>query len=94
MSIEGVDVGRTCRVFTQIATLSSAVSCPSPTGAMVMFQPESQSIRWTMDGRTTPTASVGMLVTAGTTVCFTGDLTKVQFIEVAGGATLNVAVFE
>lgn len=93
MSIQGVDVGRTCRVFTKVSSLSSAVACPSPSGAMVMFQPESQSIRWTMDG-STPTASLGFLVTAGTTVCFTGDLSRVKFIEVAGGATLNVAVFE
>lgn len=93
MTIQGVDIGKTCRVFTKITSLSSAVACPSSTGTTVVFQPESQSIRWRPDG-VAPTSTVGFLVTAGTTVCFNGDLSKVQFIEVAGGATLNVAVYE
>ena len=93
MSIEGVEVGKTCRVYSRLTALNAVVKCPSPTGTTVMFQPETQSIRWTMDG-SDPTASRGFLVTAGTVVCYTGDLSKVRFIEVGASATLNVAVFE
>jgi len=93
MSIQGVEVGKTCRMFGQITSLSSAVKCPSPSGSTVIFQPESQSIRWRPDG-IDPTASVGFLLTAGNTYLFTGDLSQLRFIEVAGGASLNIAVFE
>lgn len=93
MSIEAIEVGKKCRGYTQLTTLSSAVSCPNPTGTTVIFQPEGNSIRWRADGKA-PTASVGHLVTAGTTVKFTGELDKLQFIEVASSATLNVSVFE
>ena len=93
MSIESIEVGKTPRVFVRITSLGSAVACPSSSGTTVIFQPEAQSIRWRPDG-IAPTAAVGFLVTAGTTVKYTGDLTKVKFIEVAGGGTLNVAVFE
>ena len=92
MSILGVEVGKTCRGFSTFST-TSAVGCPSPNATTVMFQPEGQNIRWRADG-VAPTTTVGFLVVAGTTVCFTGDLSKVQFIGVAGGGTLNISTFE
>lgn len=93
MSLQTVDAGKTCRVFTQIADLSTVVKCPSPGGSTVIFQPEGNSVRWRPDG-VDPTSSVGFLLTAGTSYCFTGDLSKLRFIQVAASATLNVAVFE
>lgn len=93
MSILSVEVGKTCRGFTQVTGLSSVKKCPNATGTSVVFQPEGNSIRWRADG-VDPTSSIGHLVTAGTTVKFTGDLTKLRFIEVAASATLNVSVFE
>lgn len=93
MSIQSVEVGKTCRSFTKITSLSAVSGCPSASGTTVQFQPEAQSIRWRPDG-IDPTASIGFLVTAGTTIVYTGDLTKLRFIQVAGGATLNIAVYE
>ena len=93
MSILSAEVGKTCRVFTQITDLSSVVSCPSPTGTTVIFQAETNDVRWRPDG-TAPTASVGFLLTAGSSACFVGDLSKVKFIQVGAGSTLNVSVFE
>lgn len=58
-----------------------------------MFQAESQDVRYRLDGED-PTSSVGFLAAAGECVWFVGDLTKVKFLESAGGATLNVHVFE
>lgn len=93
MSIESVDVGRTCRVFTKIADLSSVVKCPSPTGQVVVFQPETNSVRWRPDG-IDPASGTGFLLAAGNTYVFTGDLSKLRFIQEAAGATLNIAVFD
>ncbi len=90
--LNSIEVGRPCLGFNRLTNLSAATSCPKAHGAAVQFQPETQSIRYTVDG-TEPTTTIGFLVTAGTTVFYVGDLTKVQFTEVTSGATLNVHVF-
>lgn len=95
MSIQTVEVGRTCRVFTQISDseLATATGCPSPSGKTVVFQPLGNNIRWRPDGND-PTSSVGFQLVAGNIYSYTGDLRKVRFIREAAGATLNVAVFD
>jgi len=93
MSIQGVEVGKTCRMFGQISDLSSVVKCPSPSGTTAVFQPETNSVRWRPDGGT-PAAGVGFLLIAGNTYVFNGDLSKLSFIQEAAGATLNISVFE
>ena len=49
--------------------------------------------RWRDDG-TAPTATVGMLLSAGQTQTFSGDLAALKFIQTgAGVATLNVSFY-
>ncbi|MGB5052680.1 MAG: hypothetical protein WBO46_27260 [Caldilineaceae bacterium] len=53
---------------TRNATLSTAVDIAVPVGAVqLIIQAETQNVRLTLDG-TTPTATVGFLLTAGATV--------------------------
>jgi hypothetical protein len=58
-----------------------------------VFQSETNDVRWRPDGKD-PATEVGFLLTVGTVFCFTGDLSKLRFIQEAAGATLNIAVFE
>jgi hypothetical protein len=68
-----------------------------PTHAIIQVQ--SNSIRWRADG-TAPTATVGLLVAAGTNIEFmdgaedyTGIIHNFQAIGISGTAVLNVAYF-
>lgn len=81
--------------FQQITSLSASTGLTVPAGAKVaLIQAETQSVRWRPDGSTTaPTASVGMLLAAGETLPFTGDLSKIRFIQTTASAKLNVAYF-
>ena len=50
-------------------------------------------MRWRDDG-TDPTTSVGMVLTAaGDPYPFSGDLSKIKFIEASATAVLNVAYY-
>lgn len=88
-----VDDGRVVIGYRQMSSVTTATVCPLAHGKQVHFQAEAQSIRYRLDG-VAPTAAIGVLVPAGESVCFTGDLTKLQFIEVATGAKINLHVFE
>lgn len=85
----------TSKGFQQITSLSSSTALTVPSGAKVaLIQAETQSVRWRPDGSTTaPTASVGMVLAAGETLPFTGDLSAIRFIETAASAKLNVSYF-
>lgn len=92
--IHGIEAGRAVLAYRQITVLTSAVGCPlASQGKAVMFKAEAQEIRYRLDG-IAPTASVGIPVAAGECVWFVGDLTKLQFIEVAAGGILNLHIFE
>jgi hypothetical protein len=81
------------------ATTGAAVSLTKPTGLRpthAVIAIESNSVRYTTDG-TTPTASVGILLPAGTfiewlepLVNYSGMIDKVQFIGISGTATIQV----
>lgn len=58
-----------------------------------LLQADVQDIRWTDDGETTPTAAIGMLLKANTTLEYEGNLAMLQFHEVAAGAILNVSFY-
>jgi hypothetical protein len=90
-----------CIGYQQIASLSSAAnltvptldkngSFQKPTFALIIC--ETQNVRWRDDG-TAPTASVGMPLIPGVPLQYDGDLTKVQFIEQAGSAKLNISYY-
>ena len=88
--------------YQQITSLSAAASLTIPATTksgivgsprLALLQAESQPIRWRDDG-TAPTASVGMILNVGDQPYpYDGDLTKIQFIEAAASAKLNVSYY-
>lgn len=80
--------------YVQVTSLSSAVGLGTiPNGTkLTLIQPESQDVRWRDDG-TNPSTSVGMVLSAGTTLVYNGNPAAIKFIEVAASAKLNVAFY-
>ena len=80
--------------FVQLAALSSVTPLSSiPAGATrALLQAESQNVRWRDDG-TDPTAAVGIAIYVGQLVEYVGNLSAIKFIEVAGGAKLNISYY-
>lgn len=89
--------------YAQYTNLASAISLNSTpaTGSILdnvdgaiyaLIQAEGQDVRWRPDG-TNPTASVGMLLKVNSTLEYTYDLSRMRFIQAAGGAILNVTYF-
>lgn len=64
---------------------------PSDVNA-ALIQAETQSVRWRDDG-TNPTAAIGMILAAGESFLYTGDLNRIKFIEVTASAKLNVSYY-
>lgn len=90
-----------CIGYQQITSLSAAATLTVPTtDKNGLFQKptfaliicETQGVRWRDDG-TAPTASVGMPLSAGIPLQYDGDLTKIQFIEQAASAKLNISYY-
>ena len=90
-----------CIGYQQITSLSSAQSLTVPlldkTGlnqkpTFALITPEAQNVRWRDDG-VAPTATVGMPLAVGVTLQYDGDLSKIQFIEQAGSAKLNISYY-
>lgn len=80
--------------FQQLTGMSSVTALTVPAGAtFALVQAEAQSVRWRDDG-TNPTASVGMLLTAGVPQTFWGNLATVLFIQATSGAILNVSYYK
>ena len=94
-----------CLGLKQITNLSAAVDLLTTldtidaklrkTLRFVRVQAEAQNVRWTDDGSTTPTASLGFVLTAGSTLLIDtlGPATKLKFIEVTASAKLNVSFY-
>lgn len=87
--------------YQQITSLSGATSLTVPTTdlnglnckpAIAFITPEAQAVRW-RDDNVAPTATVGMPLAVGVTLQYDGDLTKIKFIEQAGGAKLNISYY-
>lgn len=91
--------------FNQYTSLSAATDLTDggtytiPAGAHIaLIQAESQNVRWRdadyASGDTTnPTATVGMIIYAGDTLVYNGNLKAIEFIETAASATLNVSFY-
>ncbi len=94
-----------CLGHKQITTLSSAITLADTLDAIdpklrktvrfARIQAETQSVRWTDDGSTTPTASLGFVLTAGSTLEVTNmaSVLALKFIEVTSSAKLNVSFY-
>ena len=79
--------------FQQITSLSAATGLTVPQGALIaLIQAEAQDVRWRDDG-TSPTASVGIVLGAGVTLPYTGDLSAIKLIEILASAKLNIAYY-
>lgn len=80
--------------YQQITDLSAAVGLTVPSGArFALIQAETASVRFRDDG-TSPTATVGMLLTAGAAPwLYDGNLAGVKFIQVSAGGALNVLFY-
>lgn len=81
--------------YQQVTSLGTAASLTVPAGTTyALIQAEAQNVRWRDDG-TAPTASVGMVLLAGSDAYgFNGtQLAKVQFIQVTATAVLNVSYY-
>lgn len=62
-------------------------------GRAALIQAEGQDIRWRDDG-VDPDGTTGMLLVSETDMFYTGDLTKLRFIETAAGGILNVSYYK
>jgi len=80
--------------YQQTSSVSTAVGLPSiPAGAKIaVIVPETQSIRWRDDG-TSPTASVGMPISALQPFVYTGVLSAFKMIQTSATATVNVTYY-
>jgi hypothetical protein len=72
---------------------SAVTKLTVPDGAnFAVIVPETQGVRWRDDG-TDPDANTGMLLTAGTQLEYSGDLSAIRFIQAAASAKLNVSYY-
>jgi hypothetical protein len=78
-------------------TCTTATALTIPAGAnYAVISVETQNIRYTIDGSTTVTASVGHLVTTGQTISLSGNKTLANFsaIQVTSGAVFTVSYYK
>ena len=81
----------------RIAVLTSATKLNNiPKGARIVdISVSGDAVRWTADGTTAPTAAIGMLLADGAERRFdVAELTKLQFIEVAATATIDIVYYD
>lgn len=80
--------------YQQYTSLSSATNLSGyPAGATsAIIYVEGAAIRWRDDG-TAPTTTVGMPVSSGQDFQYTGDFSKIQFIQQTASATINVSYY-
>lgn len=65
---------------------------PPPNVRVAVIQALSQNVRWRDDGDN-PTNTAGMVLLANRDMLYTGDLTKIKFIEETASAELNVSYY-
>jgi hypothetical protein len=79
--------------YRKITSLSSAKGVQIGEGRVALIQAINQNIRYRDDG-TDPTASAGMVLFAGQSMWYTGDLRRLRFIEETAGAGVNVLAYK
>lgn len=82
--------------FQSNVPLTEATSLSPPSNANVaVIEVSGGPIRWTNDGTTTPSETVGITQQAGEKLIYTGPLDKFQAIQTnpASPATISVAYF-
>lgn len=87
-----------CLGYQQLTSIASSTGLTDPSDAlrgiptMAVIQAEAQAVRWRDDG-VDPTASVGMVLAAGASMNYDGNLNAIRFIQVTAGAILNVSYY-
>lgn len=69
--------------------LSTCLSKP----VRALIQAEAQAIRWVDDPDQDPTAAIGMVIAAGATLEYDGDLSQFRCIAAVAGAIMNVSFY-
>ena len=79
--------------YQQITSLGSAVALTVPDHAVkAVVVCTGQTVRYRDDG-TSPSATVGMLLTVGVTYEFNSGLSALKFIQTATTAVLNISYY-
>jgi len=80
--------------YQRITDLTGSTGFTIPDGTShVLVVVEAQAVRWRDDG-SDPTATIGMPLSAGDTMEYDGSkIPLVRFIEVVGGAILNISYY-
>ena len=85
------------QILSATLAASTGLTLPSPPAGMqsgyaVIQNNGTQSARWRDDG-TAPTATVGMVLPAGSELDYYGELTALRFIYAASGAILDITYY-
>lgn len=79
--------------YQQITSLAAAQSLTVPSGATwAIISAETQAVRYRDDG-TNPTAAVGQPLPVNVDLPYSGDLTRVKFIEQTASAKINITYY-
>ena len=79
--------------YQQISSPAVSTRPTVPNGARAArIQAEAQAIRWRDDGLP-PTATVGMLLAAGSDMYYDGELAKLQVIQATAGGIVNISYY-
>jgi len=78
--------------YEQITGLIAVQALKPKDAFFALIQAEAKDIRWRDDG-VDPTDTVGMLLVAGDTMEYMGDLNAIRFIETAVSGILNVTYY-
>ena len=79
--------------YQQLTNLNTAQKLTVPAGAnCCLLSVKTQDVRWRDDG-TAPTSTVGMILSAGGELDYSGDLTMIQFILASGSPILDVTYY-
>jgi hypothetical protein len=77
--------------LTLTTNTATGLTVPSP-ARFASIVVETQDVRFRDDG-TDPTASVGMIIEAGGSLWYNGNINAIKFIEVASGAVVNICYY-
>lgn len=77
----------------QTLTAATSTALTVPAGSKyAIIQALTQNVRWRDDG-TAPTAAIGIRLTAGADLFYTGELANLRFIQEAATAEINVSYY-
>jgi hypothetical protein len=98
-SIRVISGSRIPRGYQQITSLVAATGLTVPVVtniyvgyAVIQCEGTSSVVRWRDDG-TDPTSTIGMQLVAGQEMDYSGDLTKIKFIDGTGTSILNISYY-